>query len=205
MDSRLDRVVLLRARAWAANGAGDVDDLAQEARIALLDAVPRWRADGGATLETYVARVCDRRFSKLLREATRQRRRPGIWVERDGTRKWVPCQTVSFDPMYSDTSPSPEDALISREQEQERARIVAEVLARIRAQLAPAQVRVLDAYLDPPAALCIAARNLGHSGVGPSSIALYLGLPESVVMTALRRARRWAVVEVDAVLKESRS
>ena len=52
--ARVRRFALWRARRWAAFGRGvTVDDLEQEAFIALLDALERWREADGPLLSVY--------------------------------------------------------------------------------------------------------------------------------------------------------
>ena len=56
--ARVRRFALWRARRWAAFGRGvTVDDLEQEAFIALLDALERWREADGPLLSVYALRL----------------------------------------------------------------------------------------------------------------------------------------------------
>ena len=56
--ARVRRFALWRARRWAAFGLGvTVDDLEQEAFIALLDALERWREADGPLLSVYALRL----------------------------------------------------------------------------------------------------------------------------------------------------
>ena len=56
--ARVRRFALWRARRWAAFGRGvTVDDLEQEAFIALLDALERWRETDGPLLSVYALRL----------------------------------------------------------------------------------------------------------------------------------------------------
>lgn len=56
--AQVRRFALWRARRWAAFGRGvTVDDLEQEAFIALLDAVERWREADGPLLSVYALRL----------------------------------------------------------------------------------------------------------------------------------------------------
>ena len=56
--AQVRRFALWRARRWAAFGRGvTVDDLEQEAFIALLDALERWRAADGPLLSVYALRL----------------------------------------------------------------------------------------------------------------------------------------------------
>lgn len=67
--ARVRRFALWRARRWAAFGRGvTVDDLEQEAFIALLDALERWREADGLLLSVYALRL-----KAAFTEATGQR------------------------------------------------------------------------------------------------------------------------------------
>ena len=67
--AQVRRFALWRARRWAAFGRGvTVDDLEQEAFIALLDALERWREADGPLLSVYALRL-----KAAFTEATGQR------------------------------------------------------------------------------------------------------------------------------------
>src|SRR5687767_10004190 len=81
-DNNTERIVgpVLQkfARYWSSKGAGDIDDLAQEGRIALSKALQTYRPDR-ANLRTYAAGVLQRTFTNALRDRLRRCRAPHVW------------------------------------------------------------------------------------------------------------------------------
>lgn len=207
MLTRLDPVIARRARRWSRMGAGDPDDLAQEGRIALLDALPKFDETRG-DLEVYAGRVLNSRFGNLLRDALRWKRRPHITDHApDGSRRSIPCPTLSIETVSSEPkedprrsgrlhfeivpSPDPDPEAVAFHAE--RLEEIARTIAIVREKLTPTEGLVLDAYLRPSAALLVTARNLGTAERAEiSQIALFLGLSHSTVDGALRRVRRLA-------------
>lgn len=199
---KLDPVVKQRAHLWSRRGAGDPQELEQEGRLALLAALPKFRP--GGDLRGYGRGVLDKRFGNALRELLRWKRRPHI-TDRTATgeRRSIPCPTLSieqprkeYDPDYlSLVEHIPAQGLDPEETalRAEHLRRISQVMTHVRERLTSAERTILDAYVSPPAALLVTARNLGtgnHAEI--SQIALFLGVTHSTVDAALRRCRRLA-------------
>ena len=85
-------VVEAEARRWSQAGAAiglDRDDLTQEASIAAVQCVARWRPEGGAR-STYVRTAIRNRFADVRKQALRQRRVPHD-AEGRPRPEWVVC------------------------------------------------------------------------------------------------------------------
>lgn len=78
---RHERLIRSAARPFVSRGVCS-DDLEQEGRIALLDAVRRWRADEGAAIWTYARKFV---FSAMLKFVTREASEPCRRGEQDET------------------------------------------------------------------------------------------------------------------------
>ena len=136
---------------------GDGEDLIQEGMIGLLSAIRTFRPDRDASFATY-AGVCIRnRIAMALRAANRDKHLP--------LNSALPLFEL---PQSVDAPGDPEDALISREEQEGRWKIISD-------QLSPFEQRILTYYLK---------------GLPYAEIAARVGKPPKAVDNAVQRIRR---------------
>lgn len=92
-DRRIWQVVNAYLRLHAPIPGYDADDLYQEGRLVWFRATQTYRADGGASLSTYIGRVVENRLGDL-------------WRATHASRRWSPRGTLSLDaPIGDDGDP----------------------------------------------------------------------------------------------------
>lgn len=146
---------------------GDSEDLIQEAMFGLLKAIREFDGARGVSFHTF-AQVC-----------IRNRIRTAVVAAARG--KHVPLNhSVPFEPSMLESGNSPEELVITREEEAER-------LAKINRRLSPLEQRILSLYLQG-----LSYRDIGHR----------VGRPSKAVDNAVQRIRR-KVAHVYGVFSES--
>jgi DNA-directed RNA polymerase specialized sigma24 family protein len=164
---------------------GDVDDLVQEGRCALMAAMPRY--DPERPLHVYMGGVLDRCYAKILRDVLARKRTPHVDELDAETGEWrsVPCPTIPIDPatIQATTENDVEADLI-------RGELIAEITDLLYDQLTDVQAHVLDCYLSPEPELYFTARNLsGQYKPNARHIAMFLEIPVTQVEYALKKIK----------------
>lgn len=151
-EQRVRQVVDIFLRRHSGIPGYDEDDLYQEGHIAWLRARKTYRAERGASIRTYIARVVENRLTDLAREARAASRRPAAGV--DSLDAALGPDGGSRADYLPDDAASPSD-------EAERAEL-AERIARVRGRLPARQKDVFDALAEDHQKVRI-ARDLGIS------------------------------------------
>jgi hypothetical protein len=211
-EGQVIQFIRSKARRWSARGAGDVDDLVQEGRLALLSALEKWDPAVGP-LHKYLGRVLDNTYGSMLAFVLAQRRAPYVWErdEAEGEWKRVPYPVLGIsappnrtpgdfdsDGMFlGGLSPIIGSGLVDENTPEELA-VTSEtagkannILIRITHRLTDIQKGVLGCIVRPPAGLLITARNLtGAYEVRLCHIAMYLGITKNQVDHSIAVIRR---------------
>jgi RNA polymerase sigma factor (sigma-70 family) len=181
-------LIKAKARRWARrfpDRDGDVDDLVQEGRCALLAALPGYDPEV-RPLNVYIGSVLDRCYARILRDALTQKRNPHVWEvdPETGDRHRVPAPTV---PVWEVEVDDGRDL----EADVDHSRRVRWTLMKLIECLNPLERRVLECYVSPPADLIRTAANLtDRRGITAGHVALYLGVTRTKVEHAVRKIRR---------------
>jgi len=180
---------------------GDVDDLMQEGRCALLAALPGYDPSRGRPLHVYLGGVLDNCYGKILRDVLAQKRTPHIdeWDEDRGEWTSVPCPTIPVDPADIHTAAYDVDM----EENLARSERVAEITDRLYARLSDIQCHILDCYLSPEPELYFTARNLsGQYMPNIRHIAMFLEVPVTTVEYGVKKIRAEAARIIARVARE---
>lgn len=138
--TRYRKLVRICSRPYFLAG-GDSEDLIQEGMLGLLSAVRSYRSERATSFRTYAETCIRNRILSAIRAASRDKHSPLNHCVSFDT-PLLDGNTDSY-PLSLSGSPqqNPEDALISREEEQER-------LGTLKGQLSDLESRVLDLYLQ---------------------------------------------------------
>lgn len=167
--TRYNRLVRMCARPFFLAG-GDSEDLIQEGMIGLVSAIRGFQAGREAKFRTYAEVCIKNRIRSAARAASRDKHSPLNQSVSLGTALPDQAPEGYGSGELRQSSESPEDMLIGREEQEARMASVLERLSRF-------EKMVLDLYLD---------------GFSYSEIALRLNKPAKSVDNAVQRIRRKA-------------
>lgn len=194
IEPQVINFIRAKAARWSHRGAGEYEDLVQEGRLHLVEALEKYDPQRGK-LHVYLGKVLDFQFHMAMQAALRQKRVPYVWEHGDDGWGRVPYPPLSIDQMVGDDDgdgpahegASPEDLALTSDQR----RLASQMLMRLHLRLNPLHAKVLDCTLRPPSALMATTRNLtGEYHVQTSHIAIYLGCTRDQVSYALKVIRR---------------
>lgn len=201
-EPKIAAFIRRKAKRWShriPGSEGDVDDLVQEGRCAVMVALPKFDPNT-RPLTVYMGAVLDKCYAKILRDVLAQKRTPHIdeWDVELETWRTVPCPTIPVDPttIQAMSTTDVEGELI-------RGQMVAQITDLLYDRLTDIQAHVLDCYLSPEPELYFTARNLsGQYTPNVRHIAMFLKVPVTQVEYAVKKIRAEARAIIERLERE---